>query len=210
MINHWLCFLATIIFISISSRALAQLKPASQSYWVSYEDTIPTPPCQQVTLATDTSHADKRMILVNFIEYALDNKYFVNDKGIVHLYRYKSQKGDSIWRLHPTIEDKYRDNPPTMFSDFHGDIVLVYDADEQGNIRQNPNPEPYNDCLEDVIGDRVYRRPKKKGRWSNYMLPNGRVLEEGAHRVAIDHGKDQTIVFDQDGSYKILPPYENP
>ena len=170
-------------------------------------DTIPAVPCQQVTLATDTSHAIKRKILSDFIDSALREKYFVNNKGIVHLYQYQTSQGDSVWRLYPTIEDEYRDNPPTKFSVFHGDIVLIYDADQQGSAQQNPNPEAFNACLEDVIGNRVYSRPTREDRWTDEVFGK-RKMKSGAQRAVIDHAKDQIVVFYKDGTHRVLAPYE--
>lgn len=166
-------------------------------------DSIPMPPCKQVDIATDST---KKKILAQFIQQSLQQREFINDKGIVHLYQYQNIKGDSVWLLIPKIDDSYKDNPPTEFSDFQGDIVLVYEADEKGEAFQNPNPQPFNKCLADIIGDRVYLRPIKEGRWTNHVLPWGRKMEEGVHRVALGNGGALLVIFKEDGTYETMRP----
>ena len=83
-----------------------------------FAQSIPTPPCQQVDVDTDTT---KRRLLYEFIDASLKNRRFVNDKGIVQLNVYKNKEGLTCWMLIPHIDDSYKDNPPPAFDDLNGD-----------------------------------------------------------------------------------------
>lgn len=178
------------------------------SFSVRAQDTIPAPPCQQVDLITNKA---KRSLISSFLDSALSqsansSREFVNDKGIIHLYRYQNAEGDSVWRLIPVIDDRYKDNPPQAFADVQGDIALIWDADEQGRPLKNPNPpEPYVQCLEQVIGDRVYLRPTIKTRWTSHVLPWGRKRKHGNHRVSTGGGGAIEYVFKSDSTYQANP-----
>ena len=165
---------------------------------------IPAPPCRQVDVDTDTT---KRRLLYEFIDASLKNRRFVNDKGIVQLNVYKNKEGLTCWMLIPHIDDQYKDNPPPTFDDLNGDIILVYPADVNGYELKTPNPEALNKCLEAVIGDRVYRRPTIKGRWTRYKLPGmDRIFTEGVHRDETGSGGAIIIIFQKDGTYKKVYP----
>jgi hypothetical protein len=169
------------------------------------QDTIPALPCRQTKVSTDTT---KIRILNEFITASVINNYFINDKGIIQLNIYKNKEGLTCWLLLPRIDDRYKDNPPPTFEEFRGDIILIYPADANGNELKTPNPEPLNKCLEAVIGDRVYPRPTKKGRWGTpYTIPGiNRVLNQGLHRMSTGNSGDLIIIFQKDGTYKTLKP----
>ena len=169
------------------------------------QDTIPAPPCRQVEVATD---ATKRHVLEEFIHECERNFRFVNNKGIVQLNIYQNKEGLTCWHLIPHIDDQYKDNPPPAFCDFDGDIILVYPADANGAIAQMPNPAPLAECLDTVIGNRVYVRTTRKDRWGTpYSIPGvKRVFKEGKHRDVTGNGGDVIIIFQKNGSYKKMYP----
>jgi hypothetical protein len=176
------------------------------SRYVDYQDSIPAPPCEYVELVGgDTS---KYNILKGFVNEMERKNYFQNDKGIVIMTRYRNEEGDSVWMLNPMIDDRYQDNPPTKFSIFGtGWIVLVYEDNQYNQASGTSDPKAYNKCLEDIIGNRVYLRPKRTDRWTKEYKFAGRLYNQGAIRVKIDHGKGQKVVFDQKGGHEVLPPY---
>ena len=163
-------------------------------------------PCQEITIATDST---KQSILRQFISSAEKNRFFVNDKGIVKLTRYQDANGLTRWYLVATIDDQYKDNPPTKFSDFDGDIVLVYDADSSGKeLPTKGNAANINQCLEEKIGDRVYIRPRTKNRWTSheYKTLSGKIIRQGQRRITTGNGGSLIIIFQKDGTYKTLTP----
>ncbi|MDQ3536478.1 MAG: hypothetical protein M3421_12725 [Bacteroidota bacterium] len=166
-------------------------------------DTIPASPCQQIDVITNRQQGK---IITDFVSNSLSDNYFINNKGIISLRRYRDANGDSVWILRPLIDNRYEDNPPTKFSTFGGDIILVYDADERGNEDQNPSAKLYNACLEDVIGNRVYPRPTRKDRWINETIFNGRKMNQGIQRGRTGNGGSVKVVFKKDGSYEISRP----
>lgn len=166
-------------------------------------DTIPASPCQQIDIITNR---EQGKIIRDFVSSSVRDHYFINNKGIISLHRYRNVNGDSVWHLTPMIDNSYEDNPPTKFSTFGGDIILVYDADEKGNIDQNPSAKLYNACLADVIGNRVYPRPTRKDRWINETIFNGRKINQGAQWDSTGNRGDIMVIFKKDGSYEISRP----
>lgn len=167
------------------------------------------PPCgevKQVKLDTDQT---KRQILSEFISSCIRNNYWNNDKGIVLLREYQNEQGKSCWLLLPSIDDSYKNSPPSRFASFNGDIVLIYDAESNGLVLKPTvvDKDSLNQCLEKIIGDRVYTRPTIKSRWTDNVMPfTNRKMERGAGRINGGNGGSLIIIFNPDGSYeKLLP-----
>lgn len=165
------------------------------------------PPCaeaKQVKLDTSPS---KRKILGDFIRDCEQNEW-KKDKGIVLLREYWNQQGKECWLLLPSIDDSYRDNPPDRFASFDSDIILIFDADSVGNIKPSiRNRQDLNQCLEQIIGDRVYTRPTIKTRWTDAVRPyTTEKMKEGARRIQGGNGGSLIIIFNTDGTYKKLLP----
>jgi hypothetical protein len=166
------------------------------------------PPCndvKQVKLDTDPM---KRQILFDFIRACAQNQW-KNDKGIVLLREYQNEQGKFCWLLSPSIDDSYKDNPPNRFASFNGDIVLVFDAESNEPVPQSTvgDKDRLNQCLEQIIGDRVYTRPTIKTRWTDNVMPfTNRKMKRGASRISGGNGGSLIIIFNPDGSYKKLLP----
>ncbi len=175
-------------------------------FYQSYAQQGNPPPCsnvQEIKLDTDPL---RRRILADFLGACIRNKEFLPkyDKGIIHLYQYQNAHGEECWLLMPLIDDSYKDNPPTRFSDFNGDIILVYDADSVGHpYKTTGDIAARNRCLEQIIGDRVFTRPPKRTRWTSMVLPiSNRRMNEGNRRNLTGNGGDVIIIFDKKGGYR--------
>lgn len=166
------------------------------------------PPCNQVQQVKLDIDQTKRQILSEFISNCVRNKYWINDKGIVLLKEYRNEQGKLCWLLLPSIDDSYKDNPPNRFVSFQGDIILVFDADLSGKSKESTGDKAaLRQCLEQIIGDRVYSRPTVKSRWADTVMPfTNRTLKEGARRLSGGNGGSLIIIFDGDGSYRKLLP----
>ena len=166
------------------------------------------PPCDEVKQVKLDTDQRKRHILSEFISSCVRNKYWTNDKGIILLREYQNEQGKSCWLLLPSIDDSYKDNPPNRSASFDGDIILIFDADSKQNVKPTVGDKTLlNQCLEQIIGDRVYTRPTIKSRWTNMVLPvTNHKMKEGARRAEIGNGGSLIIIFNADGSYeKLLP-----
>lgn len=189
---NWGCFL-------LSLTLLAPTTYAQSGY---------PPPCndvKQVKLDTDPK---RRQILVDFIRDCERNQW-KNDKGIVLLREYQNEQGKSCWLLLPSIDDSYKDNPPSRFASFNGDIILIFDAESNGLVLKPTvgDKDRLNQCLEKIIGDRVYTRPTIKSRWTDNVMPfTNRKMERGAGRIYGGNGGSLIIIFNPDGSYDRLLP----
>ena len=121
---------------------------------------------------------------------------------------YKNEQSKPCWLLLPSIDDSYKDNPPNRFASFNGDIILVFEADSNKNVKPiEGDKNRLNQCLEQIIGDRVYTRPAMKSRWTDNVMPfTNRKMKRGASRMSGGNGGSLIIIFNADGSYeKLLP-----
>ena len=166
------------------------------------------PPCDEAKLVKLDTDPKKRQILFDFIQDCERNQW-KNDKGIVLLREYQNEQGKPCWLLLPSIDDSYKDNPPNRFASFNGDIILIFDAESNGHILK-PNvgdKDRLNQCLEQIIGDRVYTRPVIKTRWTDNVIPfTNRKMKRGASRISGGNGGSLIIIFNPDGSYEKLVP----
>ena len=136
------------------------------------------------------------------------NNYWRYDKGIVLLREYQNKEGKLCWLLLPSIDDAYKDNPPNRFATFDGDIILIFDATSKGILKESiDNKNALNQCLEKIIGDRVYIRPAATSRWADAVptITNKR-LKEGRRRISGGNGGSLNVIFNADGSYQKLIP----
>jgi hypothetical protein len=165
------------------------------------------PPCDEVKQVKLDTDQTKGQILYDFIRNCERNEW-KNDKGIVLLREYQNEQGKSCWLLLPSIDDSYKDNPPRRFASFNGDIILVFDADSKHNVKLvEGDKNRLNQCLAQIIGDRVYTRPTIKSRWTDNVMPlTNRKMKSGARRISGGNGGSLIIIFNSDGSYqKLLP-----
>jgi hypothetical protein len=164
-------------------------------------------PCQEVKQVTIATDSVKRKLLFDYIRQCSTNNSFNSDydKGILHLYEFQDSKNRLCWILYPRIDDYYKDNPPTKFSDFDGDIVLVYEADSTGRAIENKGDIPaINRCLEQIIGDRVFTRPSIRTRWTSDVLPFiNQKRNHGNSRISTGGGQAIKVRFNKDNTYSI-------
>jgi hypothetical protein len=168
------------------------------------------PPCFDVKQVEIASTPLENRLLDEFIQKSIRDGGFQAryDKGIVHLHAYRNEQGKRCWLLIPYIDDRYKDNPPTRFSDFRGDIILIYDANSTGlALKTEGNIEARNQCLEQIIGDRVFSRQPRRYRWTSTMVPFANKKRiEGTRRITGGNGGDVIIIFNEDGTYELLYP----
>lgn len=165
------------------------------------------PPCTEVKLVDIAPDNTRQVILFQFIQ-SCERGWWVNDKGIVILHEYRNREGKYCWLLLPCIDDRYKDNPPSRAADFRGDIVLIYDADSSGHALPTVGDKTaLNQCLEQIIGDRVYIRPTIRSRWTNQVMPfTNRRRMQGNRRLQYGNGGSLIIIFHPNGTVeKLLP-----
>jgi len=156
-------------------------------------------PCRKIEIATDSV---KRTILQKFISESRQTKYFIRDKGIVELRIYTDKEGRDCWYLVPHIDDRYKDNPPIQYAVFGNDIILIYQANASGIAHPTKgDTAALNQCLEEVIGGRVYIRPKK-GIWVESIGIDGKLRKEQVRIIMTGSIGDLTVLFNKDGTYQ--------
>lgn len=187
---------ATLVYLLYS---LAVSESAAQ--------TADTLPCDEIERVDVESDSIKRKILLDYI-VRCEQEAWRNDKGIVMLIEYLNENNKQCWLLIPSIDDRYKDNPPRKFATLYGDIILIFDGDKNGNMRPaSLDKDKLNVCLEQLVGDRVYIRPKIKTRWADGVRPfTTEKIKEGRRRIIAGNGGTLLIIFNGDGTYRKLLP----
>ena len=160
-------------------------------------------PCNEIERVDLENDPIKSKILVDYIHYC-ESKEWKNDKGIVMLTEYTNEDGKYCWLLAPSIDDRYKDNPPKKFATFTGDIILIFEGDRMLNTKPvSGDKDRLNSCLEQLIGDRVYIRPTTKTRWADGFRPfTTERIKEGRRRIYGGNGGTLIIIFNGDGTFK--------
>ena len=165
------------------------------------------PPCNEAKLVNIAPDSIKQQILADYIR-SCERGLWRKDKGIVLLYEYQNEQQKPCWYLSSSIDDGYKANPPRRFMDFQGDIILIFEGRATGYDRYaTTETSALIQCLEQIVGDRVYTRPTIRSRWTNQVLPtSNKKMTVGQRRISGGNGGDLIIIFNADGSYhKMLP-----
>lgn len=175
----------------------------------SYAQLVNSLPCNEIERVDLDSDPVKRKILVDFIHYS-EAESWKNDKGIVWLTEYINEDGKQCWYLMPSIDDGFKDNPPKKLATLNGDIILIFEGDAIGmpKLRSDlKDKEIINECLDRIIGDRVYIRPTAKTRWADGFRPFTKErIQEGRRRIIGGDGGSVIIIFNSNGTYRKVTP----
>lgn len=175
---------------------------------------VPVLPCKEVTVIGKDSV--KRKVMKEAVNFFLYTNCFINDRGIVNLFISKDDQGNEVWKMYSAIQDDHiMGRPPSpYFEDFDGDIVLVYD--EAYQIRRNKMYEKLDEgdkatqekvqaireCIDQVIGNRVYQKPTRKDRWAKMLITPTDTIIEGQSRSSTGTSCKRKVVFYKDGTYE--------
>lgn len=164
-------------------------------------------PCHEVDLRKDSL---ENRIMYDYILDCYQKNYFKKTKsiGIVSLTQYTDEKGRKTWLLSATIDDSFKDYPTTKYDIFGSDIVLIYDADSKGKLIIPASTPELLECLDEIIGDRVYIRPAKRKKWVEHIERVDGKRIQVKEKVTRDYiagsgnfNNDVIIIFNKDGTY---------
>jgi hypothetical protein len=164
------------------------------------EDSIQIEPCEFEQIVNTVQ---KREVMERYMQKLSKLRAWTYDKGIITIHRKDMPNGKKQWMLNFVIDDRYKNNPAKVFSIYDGDIILIYNDSDEPIKWDSVERRAYVNCLETIIGDRLYYRPEPKWRWSN-MVFNGQRLT-GRRRSFTGRGYSSFVVFKKDGSYEVDP-----
>jgi len=134
---------------------------------------------------------------------------FTKNRGIIRLHISQDSSGNEVWEVRTIIEDEHMWGKvhayTPVFEDFLGSIVLITN---EKRIKENSKlgetqQQEIRLCIDDVIGDRVYQRPKRQDRWTSQTV-NGVRLSRGNDSENTDTSCMQKIVFYSNKSYEVI------
>lgn len=145
-------------------------------------------------------------VLTDFIEDAKKNGAFYEDKGVIRLNICPGDSaGQTRYTLQLFIDNRYEDQPIVKYAYFRNYVVLFDSCRYLVNI---PNREEYFKALNDEIGDRVYKRPTKKGRWMTYQTKEGKTISGMREHTVIRLGEGQqnerVYIVDSENKFRKL------
>lgn len=143
-------------------------------------------------------------VLTDFIEDANKNGAFYEDKGVISMNICPGDSaGQTRYTLQLLIDNRYEDQPIVKYTYFRNYVVLFDSCRYQLNI---PNREEYFKTLNEEIGDRVYKRPAKKGRWMTYQTKEGKTVSGMRENKVIRGGSGQqnarVYIVDSENKFK--------
>lgn len=169
---------------------------------------VPISPCRQIKLIGKDSL--KRKIMKETIDFFLVKNCFANNRGIVMLIISLDKRGNEVWTMYSAIEDKHmwRSQVTPLFEDFDGDIVMIYDKNYvvENSKMSEQEQQAMRECMDQVIGNRVYQRPTRKDRWTErFFVFEGDTIRQGQGRGSTGTACKRIIVFNEDETdYKVL------
>ncbi len=168
-------------------------------------ESIPMLPCKEFKVIG--KNPVKRKVMKETIEFFLGKNCFINNRGIVRLYISSDKRGNEVWSMYSSIDNRhiwFEESVTPLFEVFDGDIVLIYKTDTEALITKMSTVErkKIQECIDRIIGDRVYERPKRKDRWTNEFLGPNNPNPRGIDRGYTGTDCKRRVVFTKDGSYK--------
>lgn len=126
--------------------------------------------------------------------------------GVILLKTYVDTLGQRNWELWYSLNDSFRDNPPAAYDVIDMDVVLIYDADSQGNIIYPKPSDELDYCISSVVTDRVYKTRPATYRWfddASYKDSQSKLVKYTSYgsRVGNTHNVYH-IIFKKDGTYQ--------
>ncbi len=147
-------------------------------------------------------------ILTDYIAEARKNGAFYEDMGVIRLtVCFSKPENTTRYTLAVLIDNRYEDQPIEKYAYFENYVILFDSCRSNISI---PNKDEYFRSLNEEIGDRVYKRPTKKGRWMTYRTKEGK-LESGMRELSIIRGgsgqqNGRVYIVDENNKFKKLKP----
>lgn len=127
--------------------------------------------------------------------------------GIHLLTEYVNKSGELCWRMEYCIDDRFEDVlPKGYFFYYHliTDLFIVFRGDENGKkVPYNSLKTDYDKaCFNDIVGDRVYTRPRKRPRMMYDKVDKKWISDRT--QVTGSFNSELTAIFQSTGTIKYV------
>lgn len=106
------------------------------------------------------------------------------DMGVIHMGVYpdsgQTEKKITLWA---DLTDSFKDNPPQHYAHLWGKIVLIYEHDENRRIIKNEIPSEQLEALLNDVGDRVFVKQTRRGRWVETYNADGSLKRRSFQQI---------------------------
>lgn len=141
-------------------------------------------------------------IVLDYVADCHKNNVFYEDKGVIQFSVCKGDKAnEKRYSLQLFIDDRYEDKPPFAYAHFRNNVVLF---DSCGKSPVIKDKVAYFKVLNEEIGDRVYKRPNKKGRWVEYLNERKEIvsgMKEVGALLYGNHNNQVVYIVHEDGTF---------
>lgn len=167
---------------------------------------LPILPCKQVEIIGNNKV--KQKVIQETISFFLHTHCFINNLGIIRLYVSEDNKGNEVWLMYSSIDDRHmragRVTP--LFDDFRGDIVLVYDINYEVENKKLSEEDKLEIrlCIDQIIGDRVYQRPTRTDRWTDRKPAPTETNPRGQSRAYTGTTCKRKVIIYKNGTYDVV------
>ena len=161
-------------------------------------------PCQKV----DLSNRMVTSYLREYVSESIRDGYMPKGMGIVKIRKATDLNGLQIWELNVVLDNAYQDDPPSEYAQLGETIIIFYDFDSANRkVPVSPTPELIN-CLDEIIGDRVYIRPPSKQRWAEYKVKGELIRETVGKTLSGGYPRSSILfTFQKDGAITTSRPF---
>ncbi len=167
---------------------------------------IPTLPCKEYEAIG--KNLLKQKVMKETINFFLIKNCFINNRGIIRLFISFDEDKNEVWSMYSSIDDRHMWGVTItpFFEVFNGDIVLIYKDDYKSVNKKTSKEErkKIRECIDQIIGNRVYQRPTRKDRWTNEYLGPNNPNPQGINRGETGTDCKRRVIFDGNGGYKVV------
>lgn len=118
------------------------------------------------------------------------------DMGVIHMGVYPdSGQTEKRIELAARLDDGFKENPPQHYAHLWGKIVLIYEHDENRRIIKNEIPPEQLEALLNDVGDRVFVKQTRRGRWVETYNADGSLKRRSFQKIISMGGSPLNIIL---------------
>ncbi|MCP1383149.1 hypothetical protein [Runella salmonicolor] len=102
----------------------------------------------------------------------------------------KAEKRISLWA---SLTDSFKENPPQHYAHLFGKIILIHQFNEKSAMIKNEVPPEQLEALLNEVGDRVFIKQQRRGRWVETYHRDGS-LKRRNYQIGISMGGGPTSI----------------
>ncbi|MCP1383150.1 hypothetical protein [Runella salmonicolor] len=104
----------------------------------------------------------------------------------------KAEKRISLWA---GLTDSFKENPPQHYAHLFGKIILIHQFNEKSAMIKNEVPPEQLEALLNEVGDRVFIKQQRRGRWVETYNADGSLKKRSFQQIISGGGSPTSITL---------------